>query len=177
MKIIVGSKNPNKVEAVREAFGSFKEFRDIEIVSLSADSGVGEQPKTMEDTVNGAMNRARNAFIDCDLSVGIESGIFKVPNTKSGYMDSTICALFDGKNYHLGGSPTFEYPKSMVDLVLNEGHDISQAAKKIGLTNNSDVGDAEGIIGILSNGVLDRKSYTKPAVITAIIHLLHPDHY
>ena len=118
MKVNVGSKNITKVQAVEEALSDFPEFSSAKVVSLAVDSGVHKQPKNIEQTVQGAMNRARNAFKDCDLSFGLESGLIEVPNTKSGYMDITMCAIYDGKNFHLGGSSAFEYPKSMIDLVF-----------------------------------------------------------
>ena len=138
---------------------------------------VANQPKTLEETIEGAINRARNAFIDCNYSIGLESGLIKIPNTKSGYMDITMCAIYDGKVFHLGGSSVFEYPKSMIDLVFSKGHDISSAANAIGISDNPKLGSAEGVIGILTKGYLDRKAYTKQAVITALIHLLNPEHY
>ncbi|KKT79065.1 MAG: putative non-canonical purine NTP phosphatase [Candidatus Giovannonibacteria bacterium GW2011_GWC2_44_8] len=89
MKVNVGSKNETKVRAVKEALSEFPEFSKAEIVSVEVDPGVHKQPKNMEQTVQGAMNRAEKAFKDCDLSVGLESGLIEVPKTKSGYMDIT----------------------------------------------------------------------------------------
>ncbi len=177
MKIIVGSANLNKVEAVKEALADYPEFVSAEVDYIAADSEVSNQPKTLAETIAGAKNRARNAFVDCDYSVGLESGLFAVPDTKSGYMDITICAIYDGNTYHLGGSSVFEYPKTMVDMVFEKGFEIDQAAKAAGVTSNDRVGRAEGMIGILSHGRLDRKGYTKQAVTTALVHLLNPEYY
>lgn len=177
MKIIVGSANQNKVNAVKEVFEDYEQFTGAQIDFTPADSEVSNQPKSMEETVQGAMNRARNAFTQCDLSIGLESGLFKVPETKSGYMDITICAIYDGKTFHLGGSPAFEYPTKMIDLVFEKGLEIDEAAKETGVTENDRIGKAEGMIGILTKGRLDRKGYTKQAVITALVHLLNPTLY
>ena len=177
MKVNVGSKNPNKVLAVEEAFLEFPEIFKPEVSYAEVDSGVSKQPKKMEEIIQGAMERARNAFIDCDISVGIESGLMEVPNTKSGYMEITMCAIYDGKIFHLGGSSAFEYPKSMIDLVFSKDYDINEAAKEIGFTEKSNVGSAEGVVGLLTKGHLNRKDHSKQAVITALIHLLNPEHY
>lgn len=177
MKLNVGSKNITKVQAVEEALRDFAEFNSVQVYSVDVESGVHRQPKNMEETVEGAMNRARNAYKDCDLSVGLESGLIEVPNTKSGYMDITMCAIYDGQDFHLGGSSIFEYPKSMINLVLNKDYDISEAAKEIGFSHDNNLGKREGVIGILTKGRLDRKGYSKQAVITALVHLLNPEHY
>lgn len=177
MKVNVGSKNITKVQAVEETLLDFPEFLNAKVSSVAVDSGVHKQPKNIEQTVQGAMNRARNAFNDCDLSVGLESGLMEVPNTKSGYMDITMCAIYDGKNFHLGGSSAFEYPKSMINLVFNKDYEIDEAAKEMGFSHDSSIGEREGMIGVLTNGKLDRKGYSKQAVLTALIHLLNPEHY
>jgi inosine/xanthosine triphosphatase len=116
-------------------------------------------------------------LIDCDLSVGLESGLIEVPNTKSGYMDITMCAIYDGKNFHLGGSSVFEYPKSMIDLVFSKDYEIDEAAKEAGFSHDENIGEREGVIGALTKGYLNRTGYSKQAVITALIHLLNPEHY
>lgn len=177
MRVNVGSKNMTKVQAVEEAFSDFPEFFSAKIFSVEADSGIHKQPKNMKETVEGAINRAKNSFKDCNLSVGLESGLIEVPNTKSGYMDITMCAIYDGKKFHLGGSSAFEYPKSMVDLVFNKDYEIDEAAKEIGFSHDTNIGEREGMIGVLTKGRLNRKAYSKQAVITALIHLLNPEHY
>ncbi len=177
MKINVGSKNPQKVAAVQEAFDEYPQFQGAEIESLDISSEVSNQPKTMEETIRGAMNRARNAFINCDYSVGLESGLMEVPYTKSGHMDITACAIYDGKSFHLGGGPIFEYPKHMVDLILKDGLEVDEAAHQTAFTDNPRAGKAQGIIGILTKEKITRKSQAKEAVITALIHLLNPEHY
>jgi len=177
MKVNVGSKNPQKLAAVEEAFAEFPKFKDAQISSLDVSSEVSNQPKSLEETVRGAMNRARNAYQDCDYAVGLESGLFEVPHTKSGYMDTTMCAIYDGKNFHIGASSAFEYPKSMIDLVLSKNYEIDEAALEAGFTADPRVGKSEGMIGILTKGFLDRRGYSKQAVVTAMIHLLNPEHY
>ena len=55
--------------------------------------------------------------------------------------------------------------------MLEEGLDMSEAINKMGLTNNPNIGAAEGAIGILTKGRVDRKEYTKQALRMAFIHL------
>lgn len=74
-------------------------------------SSVSNQPKSLDETVRGAMNRALGSFVDCSYSFGIESGLMAVPNTKSGFMDVCVCAIYDGTEYHIGLSSAWEAPK------------------------------------------------------------------
>jgi inosine/xanthosine triphosphatase len=171
MKIVIGSKNQVKIEAVKEILQDYPHLKDAEIIITETISGVNDQPKSLEETVSGAMNRAKNAYKDCDYSFGIESGLMAVPNTKTGYMDVCVCAIFDGKEHHLGLSSAWEAPKKVASYILNDGLDMDEAAYKAGLTKNRKVGSAEGLVGIMTKGRLTRKEYTKQAIRTALIHI------
>jgi inosine/xanthosine triphosphatase len=171
MKIIVASKNPIKVDAVKEILRDYSHLKDAEVSALEVSSGVDDQPKSLEETVQGAINRARGAFKQCDLSFGLESGLMHVPNTKTGFMDVCVCAIFDGNEFHLGLSSAWEAPKAVSDFMLNDGLDMNQAAFKAGLTTDPQVGSAQGLVGIVTKGRLTRKEYTKEAIRTALIHI------
>ena len=177
MKIGVGTKNPAKVDAVKEIITEYDILKAAEVVPVDVDSGISEQPLTLEETVQGALNRAQGAQLDCDLGIGLESGLFKMPRAKSGYMDICVCAIFDGKKFHLGTSSAFEYPAKLTELVLKEGIDVSRAAKQLGITDHQYVGHAQGMIGILTKSRVNRKEYTKQSLITALIHLENPKLY
>jgi len=178
MKINVGSKNKAKVEAVEEILKDYPDFAQAEIISKDVSSGVSHQPKSLEETIEGAMVRAKNAFSDCDYSVGLESGLMRVPKTKTGYMDFTACAIYDGKIFHLGLSSAFEYPPKVVKYVLEKNEkNISNAFYDLGFTESSNLGSENGAIGILTKNRLDRKEYTKQAIRTAMIHLENKNLY
>jgi len=164
MKVTVGSKNPVKVAAVQDFFAD--KF-DCEVEGVSVDSEVSDQPQSLEETILGAKNRARNAFKQ-DLSIGIESGIIPAPGTNSGYFNICVCAIYDGKNYLLGTTPGFEYEKEIIDAV-HEGLEVSDAFTKAGYDKGR-LGDGQGAIGLYTNGELPRKEYTEIALMMAWIH-------
>ncbi len=171
MKINVGSKNDVKVQAVRESIRDYKFLSSAAVSGIDVRSEISEQPKTLEETIRGARNRARNAFQNCDYSFGLEDGLMQVPTAETGYMNICACVIYDSRNYHLGLSSAFEYPPEVTRLVFEEELDINQAFHRICLTKNPKVGSTEGAIGILTHGRLPRKEYTKQAIVTALIHL------
>jgi len=177
MNINIGTRNPVKIEAVREAIRDYIMMRGSHIKAVDVQSGVHKQPKTLEETINGAMNRAKSAFSECTYSFGIESGMMQVPHTKSGYMDVTVCAIFDGKRYHLGMSSCFEYPYEVTRRLFSNGADVNEAAIEAGFTDKKAIGTSEGMIGLLTKGRLNRKEYTKQSIMMAMIHLENPEHY
>ncbi len=71
MIVNIGSKNAVKIEAVKEAMKGYGIFSRVMVNFFSADSGVSEQPKSMDETIRGAMNRARECFSECCFSIGL----------------------------------------------------------------------------------------------------------
>lgn len=69
------------------------------------------------------LNMQRRDAGTCDFGVGIEAGMYPVAEVDTKYMDSSICAIYDGKNFYVGFSPSFEYPQNAVDRVL-QGEEI-----------------------------------------------------
>ena len=79
MKILVGTENKRKIEAVKTVINSMEIYEEYTISGLSTESSVPETPLN-EDTKEGAINRAQNAQlceVGCDLYIGIESGLVK----------------------------------------------------------------------------------------------------
>ena len=169
--INVGSENRIKVEAVREALVHYDFLLPLTINALKVSSEVSEQPKSLEETVSGAVNRARNSFIFCNYSFGIESGLMKVPKTKTGYMDVCVCSIYDGKFHNIGLSSAFELPRKIIEFIFEYEMDLNQAFYKANLTQNEKIGSANGAIGFLTHERVTRKDYTKQAIQMALIHL------
>ena len=90
-KIInIGTKNRPKIEALEDLLKDYPILKDYKVKAVNASSEVAEQPLSLDETIQGAINRAKNSFRDCDYSVGIESGLMQVPHSKSGYLE--FCA-------------------------------------------------------------------------------------
>lgn len=169
MIIKVGSMNPVKLGAIRAVMEV--RFPQAEFVPVGVESGVSVQPIGLEETLRGAKNRARAAFAECDLSVALESGLVPVPETATGYMNLTACAIFDGSEMYLGLGPAFELPAEVTRLVTQEGFELDPAVRKAGLTDNERIGYAQGIIGVLSGGRVTRLDYSRPAVSMALVRM------
>jgi len=159
--------NPVKLGAIREVMAGV--FPEAEFVPVAVPSEVPDQPLGLEETLRGARNRARNAFADCFLSVALESGLVEVPGSKTGYMNLTACAIFDGREMYVGLGPAFELPADVTRLVVEDGLELDPAVRRAGLTDNERIGYAQGIIGILSGGRVTRMDYSRPAVSMALV--------
>ena len=58
--------------------------------------------------------RARGAFRDCDYSVGIEAGVFKVAAVSPRPFQITMACVTDGAREALGSGPFYAVPPSLV---------------------------------------------------------------
>lgn len=173
MIVQVGSENPVKVQATRNVLNKF--YRNINISSVHVHSGVPDQPIGLDQTIEGAINRAKEACLPgCDLGVGIESGLQEAPHTITGYVDMQWCALYDGDKITLGVSAGFEYPPTVVDKVL-KGKEVGDVMDE--LTGVENLGEKMGAISYLSQGNLNRTSNTEQCVLMAMIPRLNKGIY
>jgi inosine/xanthosine triphosphatase len=178
-KIAAGTMNKGKLQAVVKACEEYPMLNGAEVCGVEVESGVGNQPIGLEETIEGAKNRAKAAKEsgEYDLGIGLESGIFAVPHTKSDYMDTTACAIYDGKNFHLGLSSCFEYPPLMIKKVLEEKKEITDAALEMGFAKERGFREGIGMVGVLTKSRISRMDYSYQAVQMALIHLENSEHY
>ena len=173
MKVIVGSLNTVKLNATRNILE--KIYGELDISSKDVDSGVPDQPFGLDQTIEGAINRAKTAYSnDYDLGVGIESGLMETPNTLTGYIDLQWCAIFDGQKITLGVSSGFEYPPEVINNVLS-GLEVGDVMDRI--TGIDNLGTKKGAVSPLSRDMLNRTENTEQCVLTAMIPRMNEDIY
>lgn len=118
------------------------------------------------------LNMQRKEHGTCNFGVGIEAGMYKVPEVETGYMDASICAIYDGKNYYIGFSPSFEYPKTVVERVI-KGEELGYMEDIFGSTAKG----RKGAIGVLTGGRVYRDELEEYAVIMALTKIVSKDVY
>lgn len=177
MKVGVGSKNKTKVQAVADILLDYPLFEDAEVIGVDVTVELYGHPKSLEETVAGAVDRAKQAYEGHDWGFGIEGGLMAVPYTKTGYMEVAACAIYDGKEISLGLSQACEWPRTVIDGILHKGLDGSQSMKAAGITQLEKLGEHGGFIGIATKGRMNRADQNKGAVVMALIQLENPEHY
>lgn len=179
MIIHVGSTNGTKIEAVRAAIALYpKLFPEPKIIGVDAHVPLFGHPKNLRQTIGGAIKRAKKVFCDCDYSIGLEGGLMEAPFTKSGYMETSACAIFNGKDVYIGLSPAFEWPGNVTKLIVEGKADASQAFKLLGLTDHEKLGAVRGgIVGPLTDGRCDREDFMKYSIMMALIQIEKSAYY
>jgi inosine/xanthosine triphosphatase len=108
----------------------------------------------------------------CSFGVGIEAGMYPAKEVETEYMDASICAIYDGKEYYIGFSPSFEYPKTVVERVL-QGEELGYMEDIFGNTAKG----RKGAIGVLTAGRVYRDELEEYAVIMALTKVVAKDTY
>ena len=158
----VGSTNPVKVRATRQAFE--RAGRAVDVTATAVDSGVPEQPWGRAETVRGAENRARRArrAREVDLGVGLEGGVAEHGTQLRLVM---WAAVTDGARTAVGGGPSLRLPEAIATAVrdgVELGPLIDERERRAGVAR------AEGAAGLLSGGAMDRCSALQHAVAGAL---------
>jgi len=165
MNVNVGTGNSLKLEAVRAVFAEAFPRDNIEVSAVDVPSGVPAQPFDGELAL-GATNRARAALLDADYGVGIEAGIIHFPGCEERF-SVQFCAIIDRDGeVSVGHGPGYTLPSGVL-AKLDAGSDLNREMSRISGIN--EIRDKIGAVGYLSNGITDRLTITRDAVLMALI--------
>jgi inosine/xanthosine triphosphatase len=173
LKVHVGTANPVKVLAVEQAVRLYPAtFPDARVSALAVDVEEFGHPRSLAETVEGAVQRARKCIRDAAFGFGLEGGLMAVPGAASGYMEVGACAIFDGSEAYLGLSPAYEWPEPVTRFVLEGKGDASQAMLAAGMTGHSKIGTVRGgAVGLLTGGRMGREAFTLHSIVMAMVRL------
>lgn len=172
MRIVAGSGNPSKIQAVRQAFEKLFPTTSIEVRSHPVPSGVSDQPFGDEETLQGAINRAQACHVEsADFFVGLEGGCEWKGDTLEAFAWMVVS---NGDKYGKARTASFDLPPSVAELV-GAGMELGHADDQVFGRKNSKHGN--GAVGILTGGLIDRATYYEPAIILAAIPFINDKHY
>ncbi|MFP7478137.1 DUF84 family protein [Terribacillus saccharophilus] len=149
MKMIVGSKNPAKVQAVSEVFGT-----KWDLESAAVDSGVSAQPMSDEETRQGAIQRA----IACSkldgaaAGIGLEGGVTQMDD---GLYICNWGALAVGDKVWSASGAKLLLPDFIAEPVL-AGKELGPVMRAF--TSRQDISTTEGAVGVFTNGHMSRSA-------------------
>ncbi|WRP05769.1 DUF84 family protein [Rossellomorea aquimaris] len=153
LKIAIGTTNPAKVQAIQKAFQEL--YEEVLFECFKTDSHVGEQPISDQETIEGALNRAKGVLraTDSDIGIGLEGGV-----TESLY-GMFVCnwgALVDRSgNEIIGGGARIPLPKE-ISSRLKAGEELGPLMDEY--TQTTGVRKKEGAMGVFTNGLITREA-------------------
>lgn len=158
MTIFVGSTNPVKINAVKQA--TVHQWPDAQIVGLSVPSGINEQPMSDEETRKGARNRATAVLkaglaqqnIQGDvLGVGLEGGVMQL--TDGWYSTVWVSVTDQTGEYFDSNGARFRIPNSIVEAI-EAGTEMGDVLSQ--LFNGANVRHLNGFIGVVTRNFVTR---------------------
>jgi inosine/xanthosine triphosphatase len=171
--IAVGSTNPVKIGAVRAVLGALAPAARIDGVAVA--STVADQPFGDEETIRGALARARAAreATDAELGVGIEGGV--VEQADGSMRTCAWAVIVDARGRSgVGGSLAMPLPPKVAALI-RDGLELGHAMDR--LIGEHDTKRGKGAVGILTGGLVDRQrayeilvSYAAAPFLTAELY-------
>lgn len=173
MYVVLGSTSPVKVNATKQAFGAY--FDEVEVKALPLPSGVKAFPSSDEETLQGAMNRAEKARSlepGADFAVGLEGGLVKL----EGYvLVHQIAIVIKDDIKGIGVSQGYVAPDRLIRQLDME----SDSSRKTidGYFGRDEILSEEGVVGVMTNGVLTRTDASRDAVICALTRFVNPKYY
>lgn len=157
--IFVGSTNPVKINAVIAA--ASETWPEVKVVGYPALSEVSDQPRGDEETRLGAQNRAKNALklaIKSNipphsqvLGVGLEGGVVELADGM--YSTVWVCVLDNHGTMTEANGARFKVPEQIAS-VIRKGGEMGPVVEQ--LVGESDVRQKQGMIGVITNGFVDR---------------------
>lgn len=166
MKILMGTKNPGKIQGAKEAFEKY--FDNVEIEGIPVNSDVGEQPIN-EEILQGAKNRVKNLReysinnnIEADFYVSSEAGI---TNLLGEWIDINAVVVEDKKGLQsVGTSQGFPIPDKYVQEIKET--ELGKVMDKI--FSETELAKGRGGISILTRDEISRIDLTRNAFIMAL---------
>lgn len=173
-QIIVASTNPVKVNAALAGFAQM--FPKVSWVAqgIAVPSGVSAQPLGDDETLRGALNRAKGANAHLSpqgigYSIGIEGGCTLEPNGALSVF-AWIVVLDNAGRQGKSKTAMFYAPRVVAEWV-QKGKELGEADDIVfGRVNSK---QSNGSVGLLTKDVLTRESYYTHAVILALIPFLN----
>ena len=171
MKVLIGTKNPGKIEGAKRALEKY--FDNFEIEGVKIESNVSEQPVGIE-TYNGAVNRVINLInyakennITADLFLSVESGL----TSELGFWAITNIAVIKNANGEMGtgASGSFPVPNHLVESIKTET--LGVVMDKV--FNETDLRSSTGGIGLLTKEHITRIDLTTEAFVMALIPFIN----
>lgn len=172
MLIIVGSENPTKINAVKQAFTKIFPENSWKIAGVAVESGVSNQPMSDKEAIIGATNRATKALLErkADFGVGLEGGIQEINGQ---WFESGWAVVIDAKGQKGIGSTLKVLVPSKLMALIKQGTELGVANDIIFKTKNSK--HADGHFGLMTNNAITRTEGYRDGVISALSRFIHAE--
>jgi inosine/xanthosine triphosphatase len=157
--IYLGSSNKVKLSATKQVL----EPLGFQVVSIQVRSFVDNQPKSDEETITGAINRARELPGD-GLRIGLEAGVQYHLETL--FLTNWGALIDEQDNIYIAGGTRIPLPKEIETKIINHNYELAAAMEEF--TSIKDIRSKQGAIGIFTQDLVKRED-----IFVHIVKLLY----
>ncbi|MET3697224.1 inosine/xanthosine triphosphatase [Bacillus oleivorans] len=149
MKVAVGSNNPAKLGAVKKALEQIQ----VIVIGVDVPSGVTAQPFSDQETMQGAIERAKNAKskASADIGIGLEGGVYQQGNQI--YVCNWGALSWEGGILTAGGA-RIPLPDAIAVKLL-QGHELGPIMDEY--TQEKGIRYSKGAVGVFTSAWVTRE--------------------
>ena len=174
MKILMGTKNPGKIQGAKEAFEKY--FDNVQIEGIAVNSDVSDQPlnkemfKWAKNCVKNLKEYEKNNNINADFYIASEGGIQNLLCDE--WIEFNAAVIEDNSGLiSVGTSQGFPIPnKYMKEIQETE---LGKVMDRI--FNGNELNKGQGGISLLTHGELTRIDLTRNAFTMALTKYINGD--
>lgn len=172
MLVVVGSTNPVKVNAAKEVFSTL--FDSPRVEPSDVDSGVSDNPSTIDEAIQGARNRAFASVRggDVDYGVGFEGGTLEIGDTM--FTQAWCCVVDSVGRVGTAGGEHMELPDSVAENVKS-GIELGYAVDEV--VGKENVKQDSGAIGEFTGELTTRQEAYEHLLRMALARFVTSEYY
>jgi len=168
MKIVIWTKAPPKVNAIKDAIEKciYFEWKDIEIIDIKVDSGISDMPISIEENMQWAKNRANNTKkeVIADLYIWMEGWTTKIWD--KAYLFWVVYIMDNKWKWHYWFSNMMELPQIFEERIYNKKEELWPILSEITWVESAS--KKTWAFGHWSDNMLTRKDQFYLAFLSAI---------
>ncbi len=157
--VYVGSTNIVKIRACREIIEPY----GYQVIGKESASLVSNQPKSDEETLTGAINRALN-LKEGYLRIGLEAGVTYQAGIL--FLVNWGALVDENENVYVAGGTRIPLPKEIEKMIMEEKLELADAMERY--YNQIDIKHRSGAIGFFTENLVEREE-----IFTHIVKLLY----
>ncbi|MFD1019086.1 DUF84 family protein [Thalassobacillus hwangdonensis] len=148
VQLYIGSKNPTKINAVKTVFES------ANVEGVEVESKVSAQPFSDEETLEGAINRARECakIKKNGFGLGLEGGVMEIEDQL--YLCNWGAMVDDEENLYTASGARIPLPDEIKEE-LEKGKELGEVMDDY--ASRQEVRKNEGAVGIFTNELVNRQ--------------------
>ncbi|MBM7554922.1 DUF84 family protein [Thalassobacillus pellis] len=147
-QIYIGSQNPAKINSVKNV------FPDFSVEGVMVESKVSAQPFSDEETMEGAINRARECakMKKSVFGLGLEGGVMEIEDEL--YLCNWGALIDTQENLYMASGARIPLPDKIKNE-LEKGRELGDVMDEY--AEKQEIRKREGAIGIFTNAAINRE--------------------